>query len=90
MVFVGPEQSVAGAIDGNSAGVIAEVKARSVLTEVFKYTEVGGAVNGNLTLLGMDTAAVLFGYGSREELEGCAPTALCASPADLLEFIKNS
>lgn len=39
---------------------------------------------------GMDTAAVLFGYGSREELEGCSPTVLCASPAQLLAFIQNS
>lgn len=45
---------------------------------------VGGRENG------MDTAAVLYGYGSREELEGCAPTALCPTPDHLLEFIRNS
>ena len=49
-----------------------------------KHDIIGGRENG------MDTAAVLYGYGSREELEGCAPIALCATPADLLEFIKNS
>lgn len=49
-----------------------------------KHDLIGGQENG------MDTAAVLYGYGSREELEGCDPTYLCATPADLLECIVNS
>ena len=39
---------------------------------------------------GMDTASVLYGYGSRKELEEGAPTYLCETPAHLLEAIKNS
>jgi len=45
---------------------------------------IGGQENG------MDTAAVLYGYGSRKELEDGHPTYLCATPAQLLEAIKNS
>ena len=45
---------------------------------------IGGQENG------MDTAAVLFGYGSRQELESGNPTYLCDTPAQLLEAIKNS
>ncbi len=39
---------------------------------------------------GTDTAGVLYGYGSRQELEACAPTFLCASPAELLETVKTA
>ena len=39
---------------------------------------------------GMDTAAVLYGYGSRTELEAAAPTCLAATPGELLDFILNS
>jgi len=45
---------------------------------------IGGQQNG------MDTAAVLFGYGSRKELEEGNPTYLCESPDQLLQAIKNS
>ena len=45
---------------------------------------IGGQENG------MDTAAVLYGYGSRKELEEGAPTYLCETPAHLLEAIKHS
>jgi len=45
---------------------------------------VGGKANGT------DTAGVLYGYGSREELAGCEPNYLCSTPAELLEIIKNS
>ena len=49
-----------------------------------KHDLIGGQENG------MDTAAVLYGYGSRQELETCNPTYLCATPADLLQCIVNS
>lgn len=45
---------------------------------------IGGQQNGT------DTAGVLYGYGSREELSVCAPTYLCANTRELLEAIKNS
>ncbi len=44
----------------------------------------GGKQNGT------DTAGVLYGYGSRQELAACAPTFLCATPAELLEAIQNA
>lgn len=49
-----------------------------------KHDLIGGQENG------MDTAAVLYGYGSQAELEACTPTYLCATPADLLEYIVHS
>lgn len=45
---------------------------------------VGGQQNG------MDTAAVLYGYGSCAELAASAPTYLCATPRELLMAIQNA
>ena len=44
----------------------------------------GGRQNGT------DTAGVLYGYGSRQELAACAPTFLCATPQELLQAIQNA
>ena len=38
----------------------------------------------------MDTCGVLYGYGSREEMEGCTPTYIISTPLELLEVVKNS
>lgn len=37
--------------------------------------------------MGMDTIAVLYGYGSREELESCCPDALCESLRDVKKLL---
>jgi len=39
---------------------------------------------------GMDTVGVLYGYGSRQEIEGCAPTYIAAQPLDILDIVKNA
>lgn len=37
--------------------------------------------------MGMDAIAVLYGYGSREELESCCPDALCESLQDVKKLL---
>ena len=49
-----------------------------------KVDIVGGKDNA------MDTCGVLYGYGSREEMEGATPTYLISTPLELLDVVKNS
>ena len=39
---------------------------------------------------GLDGAGVLYGYGSREELESCNPVFLAQSPRELTDFVLDS
>jgi phosphoglycolate phosphatase len=37
--------------------------------------------------IGMDTVGVLYGYGSKDEIEGCDPTYMISSPLELLDVV---
>ncbi|SHF04237.1 HAD hydrolase-like protein [Alkalibacter saccharofermentans] len=37
--------------------------------------------------IGMDTIGVLYGYGSKEEIEGCMPTHLIDAPLEILGIV---
>lgn len=48
-----------------------------------EHDVLGGAAHG------LDTIGVLFGYGSREELERAGATYIAADPADIVKIIKQ-
>lgn len=40
--------------------------------------------------VGLDTAGVLYGYGSPEEIRDSAPTYVAATPLEILNLVKNA
>ena len=40
--------------------------------------------------VGLDTAGVLYGYGSPEEIRDSAPTYVAATPLEILDLVKNA
>jgi phosphoglycolate phosphatase len=56
-------------------------KQETVMIGDRKYDIAGANKNG------IDSIAVLYGYGSREELESESPKYLCASVMDLLKIL---
>ena len=40
--------------------------------------------------VGLDTAGVLYGYGSPEEIRDSAPTYVAATPMEILDLVKNA
>ena len=48
-----------------------------------EHDVLGGAAHG------LDTIGVLFGYGSREELESAGATHIAAKPIDIVNIINQ-
>jgi len=58
-------------------------KAETIMAGDRKYDIIGANKNG------IDSIAVLYGYGTKEELEESKPTYLCKSVMDILEIIEK-